>query len=462
MAYDFENQLHGGMSRRDFLLRSAVAGAVVPLVGSSARATAAEEETTASAGAAKKPDELRVAIIGTGEQGRVLIESCLHIPGIRFQAVCDIWDYSRTYATRYLKKYGHTPKDYVDYREMIDAEKDSIDAVIVASPDWLHADHTNYALRAGKHVYCEKEMSNSLEAARSMVLTARETGKLLQIGHQRRSNPRYIHAVNKLLREANLLGRMTHGYGQWNRSKSDDLGWPAKYTIEPATLEKYGYQSMSHFRNWRWYKKYGGGPIVDLGSHQIDIFSWVFGANPMSVIAGGGVDFYKHHEWYDNVMCIFDYQTPEGVCRASYQVLTTTNQGGFYETFMGENGSLQISEVPTRGNTLSREAHAPNWDEWAMKGYLHRETAPIQRSAKRDVAIDVRVTQETGKWPIPVELTKPAHQPHLENFFDAIKYGKPLNCPGEVGYETAVAVLKVNQAVETGAKLEFKPEEFHV
>ncbi len=103
MAYDFENQLHGGMSRRDFLLRSAVAGAVVPLVGSSARATAAEEETTASAGAAKKPDELRVAIIGTGEQGRVLIESCLHIPGIRFQAVCDIWDYSRTYATRYLK-----------------------------------------------------------------------------------------------------------------------------------------------------------------------------------------------------------------------------------------------------------------------------------------------------------------------------------------------------------------------
>ena len=149
-------------------------------------------------------------------------------------------------------------------------------------------------MNAGLHVYCEKEMSNSLEEARSMLVTSRKTGKLLQIGHQRRSNPRYRHAVETLVHQMDLLGRVTHANAQWNRSKTVDLVWPLNQTIKMATLEKYGYESMSQFRNWRWYKKYGGGPVVDLGSHQIDIFSWVFGANPKSVIASGGVDYYPH------------------------------------------------------------------------------------------------------------------------------------------------------------------------
>src|SRR5690606_33629455 len=115
------------------------------------------------------------------------------------------------------------------------------------------------SMEAGHHVYCEKEMSNSLVKAREMVLAARRTGKLLQIGHQRRSNPRYIHAIDKLIHEANLFGRVTQGFAQWNRSSSDDLGWPKNNEMSPAQLEKYGYRSMSEFRNWRWYKKYGGG-----------------------------------------------------------------------------------------------------------------------------------------------------------------------------------------------------------
>jgi predicted dehydrogenase len=77
-------------------------------------------------------------------------------------------------------------------------------------------------------------------------------------------------------------------------------------------LDKYGYNSMPEFLNWRWYRKYGGGPICDLGSHQIDLFSWVFGTNPRSVVARGGRDYYRDWEWYDNVMAIYEYATPEG------------------------------------------------------------------------------------------------------------------------------------------------------
>ena len=274
------------ISRREFIQSAAAAGTGLLMAGSSL----AQNKRTKSG-----TDDLNIALIGAGAEGRVLTEAMLRIPGIRFKAVCDIWDYSLNYTVNYLKKYKHDVKGYEDYKELIAQEKD-LDAVVVATPDWMHAEHANACLKAGLHVYCEKEMSNSLEKARSMVQTAKETGKLLQIGHQRRSNPRYIHAFDKLIKEVKLLGRVTHGYGQWNRSKSEDLGWPAKFAIDQVKLDKYGYASMNQFRNWRWYKKYGGGPIVDLGSHQIDLFSWVWGTNPRSVIASGGIDFYKSHE----------------------------------------------------------------------------------------------------------------------------------------------------------------------
>ncbi len=79
------------------------------------------------------------------------------------------------------------------------------------------------------------------------------------------------------------------------------------------------------------------------------------------------------------------------------------------------------------------------------------------------MALDVRETGAPPAYEIPVTMEgKPYHQPHLENFFNAMRGKEKLNCPGEVGYETAVMVLKVNEAVEAQRRLEFKPEEFKV
>ena len=127
-------------------------------------------------------------------------------------------EYNQKRVVNSLKRFKHELNAYEDYREMLDKEKE-LDAVIIATPDFWHAQHAIDCLKAGKHVYCEKEMSNTLEGARSMVLAARETGKLLQIGHQRRSNPRYLHCYNKLITEAKLLGRIVTVYGQWNRAR---------------------------------------------------------------------------------------------------------------------------------------------------------------------------------------------------------------------------------------------------
>jgi predicted dehydrogenase len=346
---------------------------------------------------------------------------------------------------------------------MLANEKD-LDAVLIATPDFWHAEHTIACLKAGLHVYCEKEMSNKLEDAKKMVQAARESGKLLQIGHQRRSNPRYIHCYEKILTDAKLLGRVTTLNGQWNRAAREDLGWPKNAPIEKDTLEKFGFESMEQFRNWRWYRKLGGGPIVDLGSHQIDIYSWFLGANPKAVMASGGTDYYDKttHQWYDTVMAIYEYQTKEGTVRAYYQTLTTNSCWGYFERFMGDQGTLEISESGGRGDVY-REPTAPDWDRWVKLGYLSEPAKEEEQQPEEGAAVlDVRETVAPPAYKLPVTMDKLYHQPHLENFFDSIRGKAQLTCPAEVAYETAVTVLKVNEAVEAARKLEFKPDEFKV
>jgi predicted dehydrogenase len=410
--------------------------------------------------------EINVAILGAGAQGQVLTEAMLRIPGLRFRAVCDIWtEYNQRRGVNTLKRFKHEVNGYDDYREMLDKEK-AIDAVIIATPDFWHARHTIDCLKAGKHVYCEKEMSNTLEGARSMVAAARETGKLLQIGHQRRSNPRYIHCYQKLLGEAKLLGRIVTVNGQWNRAVAPDLGAPDRYAIPDARLKQYGFKDMPQFRNWRWYKGLGGGPIVDLGSHQIDIYNWFLGANPSHVMASGGLLYHdpKTHEWYDTVMVIYDYETSLGPAKAYYQTQTTNGSQGYYETFMGDQGTLLISESELNyAGQLYRDPNAPAWDEWIQKGYVSAPKAQEAKAQSDSGAIaDVRESVAPDQHTVPVALRDPYHQPHLQNFFDAVRGKAKLNCPPEVGYESAVSVLKVNEAIEAKSRLSFKAEDFKV
>ncbi|MCD6392695.1 MAG: Gfo/Idh/MocA family oxidoreductase [Planctomycetes bacterium] len=448
------------LNRRNFMRSTAAIGAGLFIAPQSFGAGAA-------AGA---KDDINVALLGAGAEGQVLMNAILKLgkgSGIRFRAVCDIWEkqplkrVSRTLNA--YKAYGHAGTAYTEYKEMLDSETD-LDAVIVATPDFWHAEHACACMEKGLHVYCEKEMSNTLEGAKKIVETARKTKRLVQIGHQRRSNPRYRHCYDKIINKADLIGRITTINGQWNRSKAacEDLGWPKGSDIDKATLEKYGFKDMKQFRNWRWYKGKGGGPIVDLGSHQIDIYAWFLGAQPKSIIASGGIDYWTDHEWYDNVIAIYEFETKKGPVRASYQTITTNSNGGYFEVFMGDEGTLEISEPSSRG-AVYRESSVPEekWEKWIKEGVIAKVEAP-KPAAGDHSAGDVRSSVPATKYNIPVEMNVPFHQPHLVNFFDSIRGTAKLNCPVEIGYETAAMVLKANEAVEAGKKLDFKPSDFHV
>lgn len=435
------------ITRREFVRNAAGAGVGLAMA------------TSLGAFGQDKPSSdkrMDIALIGFGAQGRVLLESLLKIDSVRLVAVCDIWEYARTYAERYLKASGVEVRTYENHEDLLAKEK-NLTAVVVATPDFWHAPVTNACLKAGLHVYCEKMMSNTIEGARSMVTTMRQTGKLLQIGHQRRSNPRYLFALNRLLHEAKICGRLTAANAQWNRAVTEDFGWPKKAAMSPEQLAKYGFADMHQFRNWRWFKNLGGGPLSDLGAHQIDIFNWWFGVAPRSVMASGGKDYYQNHDWYDNAMVIYEFPLPEGTVRAFYQVQTTTSAGGgYFEYFMGDEGSLKMSENPAI-TSVFREARAPSWDDWIRKNYLAaKKTEAVSPDAAK---VDVRETAQLAAYEIPVFFNKAIHQPHLENFFRAIRGEAKLNCPADEAFASEYVIHKANEAIAARKLIEIDPEE---
>ena len=180
-------------------------------------------------------------------------------------------------------------------------------------------------------------------------------------------------------------------------------------------------------------------------------------------MASGGQLYYDPatHEWYDTAMVVYDYATKAGPVKAYYQTQTTNGSQGYFENFMGDQGTLLISESETYGAKVYRDTNAPAWDDWVQKGYI---SAPKVQEAKEKTegVMDVRESVSPDEHLVSIVLRDPYHQPHLQNFFDAVRGKATLTCPAEIGYESAVSVLKVNEAIEAKSWLSFKPEDFHI
>lgn len=440
---------------------------------------------------------IKCALVGCGAQGDRLRNAAAKGIGtgmIQWVAICDIWEYSRRKVRGGMigeskHQIEGDIKVYEDINEMLEKEP-SIEAVFIATPDFSHAPYSRLCLEKGKAVYCEKMMSNTLEGARDMVKAQQETGGIFQIGHQRHSNPRYIHLRDKIIKEG-MLGRVTHCYGQWNRgvSASAPLGAVKGYDIPAEVLSKNGFASFEEFRNWRFFSKYGAGPISDLGAHQIDMFNWMYDTLPVSVMATGGVDYYDgtdgraKFEEPDNVMALYEYKLPSGAMRAYYQVLTTTGSQGYFEKHMGVEGTALISESPSY-NQLYAEPSV-DWEKFAnttppaivkpseaVKNKFWEHDRSWEKPKPASFAVtglakavaDVRESKPLVPWELPVVLDVPPHAPHMKNFIEAVqtKNYKHLTCPVEMAFQCAVTVFAARESLLTGAKIVFKPSDFTV
>jgi predicted dehydrogenase len=476
------------MDRRNFLRTGAyfAGGSLLLNTSKSAIAQATEGGRT-----------IKCALVGCGAQGNALRIASKDVPGIQWVAICDIWKFSQNKTIGGLfgenkHQVEGTAKEfaenhvYTDIEEMLDKEP-SIEAVFIATPDFLHAPHSRIALSRGKSVYCEKMMSNTIEGAYDMVKAGKEFSGIFQIGHQRHSNPRYINLRENVINKHQLLGRITHCYGQWNRgvSASQPQGIVKGYEIPQEILTKYGYDNIDEFRNWRSFAKYGGGPLSDLGAHQIDMFNWMYQTTPVSVYASGGTDYYDgtegrlKFELPDNMMCIYEYKLPTGVMRAYYQVLTTTGSQGFYEKHMGVKGTAIISETPNYNQLYAEPSN--DWDEFSQgenpiikkpadaiknKFWEHTRTwdKPKPPSFGEVSFADVRESKAPTQWDLGVTLKRYAHSPHVQNFIEAVQTKNPnhLTCNVNEAYKACVTVLKAYNSQQSGSKYLFTPEDFAI
>jgi predicted dehydrogenase len=256
---------------------------------------------------------------------------------VEIVAACDVY---RPRLQRRLDGYGG--KGYADYHELL--ADPNVDVVCIATPDHLHGYQAIDAIKAGKHVYCEKPVTHwrQFELTKKLAHTARESDRVFQLGTQGMSDAAY-HQMRKLVQDG-LIGKPIHaecGYfrvGDWgergmpiddpNVQPGPDLNWKAFLGDCPDRPF-----DVSRFFRWRMYEDYAGGPSTDLFPHTLTPTLYVLGVKmPSLVVATGGKFRYQEREIPDTYNTLIDY--PEGITVA---VLGT--QGNDYQSALGGRGA---------------------------------------------------------------------------------------------------------------------------
>ncbi len=234
------------LSRRKFLQKTAV-GASALVFGAAARATARTSE-----------DDVVLGFIGVGGRGTHLLRNIVKVPGVRIGAVCDLIQYKVRQAQKIAEK--SKPKGYLDFRRMFDKEK--LDGIVVATEVGNHAKCVIPVLEAGFHCFSEKPMDCTVEKVDAIVKAARKAKGIYQVGFQRRYNPGFISAMEKI--HAGDIGKVTFMQGQWH--------WP--WSVGGWVLNV----DMS------------GGELVEQACHHMDVMAWVMkNRHPETCVAMGAV-----------------------------------------------------------------------------------------------------------------------------------------------------------------------------
>jgi predicted dehydrogenase len=429
----------GGLTRRGFIQGTAAIAAAFGL-----SLTEAAEAQEARERAARETRPVRCAFIGLGSQGFGQdLKSALSVPGVEMVALCDIYEPNLNRALEILPN----ARGYRDHRAVMD--RNDIEAVLIATPLHVHAPIVLAALQSGKHVFCEKMMAYSVDQAKAMARAARDSKKILQIGHQRRSDIMYHHGWELVKRRA-ICGPITHVRAQWNRNGS----W--RRPVPKDTTDRHW--------NWRLYKEYSQGLMAELGTHQIQAVNWFLGAAPVAVVGMGGIDYWKDGRTvYDNVGVLFEY--PGGV-KLNYTSLTTNQFDGYYEQFMGKEGTLVISEEKATPTAYYREPGAAP-EEW-MKSAAN----PTEKGRHNELALklDPEATKKLSQSGVKVGEKmlsgdvrgKNSYLLEMEDFFNSIRTGAPVSCDWQQGLAACVAAIRANEAMAKKTRVEIHPTEYEI
>ncbi|MDA2926999.1 Gfo/Idh/MocA family oxidoreductase [Acidobacteria bacterium AH-259-G07] len=386
---------------------------------------------------------VRAGIIGPGGQGRVLMENSPP-SHIRLVAVCDIFPQNLEKGLEIARKVHHPRAEaYTDYRKLL--ERRDIEAVLIAAPLWLHDSMAVDALQAGKHVFCEKTMAHSIEGCRRMIEAAQSARRNLQIGHQRSYSPLYRQA--KQLIDGGVIGDVYHVRALWHRNGD----WRRRVPDVDFDPSPWGYPDLEHLKNWRLYNKYSQGLMAELGSHQLQVVNWFSGRVPKSVFGSGGIYRYKDsREVEDHVYLIYEY--PDSLT-VTYSSIQSNALDHYYEEFMGTEGTIILSSE--KEAMLFYEGGAKEATELKVESAAGGPVMQASESRARDAAGSNISGASTGFSALR------GYQNEIEGFCATIRNGKPNLCDGPNGMAAAVAILKGNESIAKGEKLEIPPQLYY-
>ena len=404
----------------------------------------------------KKTTPVNIGLIGAGGMGMSDLKTALEVPDINLIAVCDLY---QARLERAKSLWGNTLLTTTDYNVLL--QNEDIDAVIIATPDHLHKKISVDALKADKHVYCEKPMLHSINEGNELVNAWKKSGKVYQVGSQGLSSLGNEKA--KELLEQGAIGNLNYAEGFWARNSpvgawqypipkdasSDTIDW--ERFIEEAP--NHSFDPVRFFR-WRNYLDYGTGMAGDLFVHLFSSLHFITNSlGPTKIAAMGGLRFWKDgREVPDVLLGMFDYPN-------------TKNHPGF-------NLSLRCNFVDgTSGNTYLRlvgdkGAMDIEWDRVVLR---KNEPVSMDDPFSKEKAGQITPSEQRKKMLPPPEMIyeaekgyKGAHYDHFSNFFEAIRNGNALIEDPEFGFRAAAPALLCNQSYLENTILGWDPEKMKI
>lgn len=433
-------------SRRDFIKKSALATAGTYLGAMGFGAKSYGNIIGAN-------DRVRVGVVGFSDRFRssLLPAFAGHHKELNFDmvAVSDIWKRRREEGQAILKeKMGHDIKTFVNNEALYSSKE--VDAVIISTADFQHALHTVEAVRAGCDTYTEKPFAETMEDARAAMKAVKETGKIVQIGSQRRSGRNY-HAAADFV-QSGKFGPITmveltwnvNQPGRWRRQalvdqiKESDTDWKRYQLNRPAEA-----WDPRKYLEFRLFWPYSSGLPGQWMSHQIDTVHWFSSLkNPRSATANGGIYQWKDgRKNWDTIAVAFDYGPADDLSK------------GFQVTFTSRmhNGDENPAEI-----------YYSNGGEMNLNTNMVTPTGGLAERFAKPMGMSANLLKETNLNVVDEKIiasantgNDPLTSGHMRNWMESVRDRKQPNAPVEAGYSHAIAVIMANAAVHTGMKATF-------
>jgi predicted dehydrogenase len=373
-------------------------------------------------------DYVRVGLIGCKNMGWADLASLLKNNGVECLALCDVdSNVLNSRASEFESKWKQKPMLYNDYRKLL--ENKDIDAVIIGTPDHWHCLQMIHACEAGKDVYVEKPIANTIEECNLMVAAAKKYNRVVQVGQWQRSDPHWLGALDYL--HSGKLGKIRNAktwafvnYGKDFPAKPDEpvpSGVDYDRWLGPAP--KRPFNPNRFHGNFRYFWDYGGGLMTDWGVHMIDmVLAGMNVSAPNSVAAIGGKYGYPDSaaETPDSLQAVYDFgdfsmvwEQSLGTGRGPYN-RTSGNPG---VAFIGNNGTLVIDR-----------------DTWEVIPEINNGNYMLEA--------------------FPVQANKPhGLDSHTLNWLECIRSRKQPNCTIEMGRDAAINAQLGNISYRTGTKV---------